>query len=225
MKYLVAGMMFAAALPAFADGKATIATTDTQNAMQMVIHWADDSMRMDFPEQQQGYMLMRDGKGYMVTEQGGQSIIIDMAMLKGMTDSMGGEANPANANQAKSVDSLEGTGEKETVAGIEGEVYRIQWTDHGGTTHDDEMVLSDDPLGREMLQAFQNYVEIVMDEPDPIGAALLERELGMLKFGDKFRVVEIADASPAADAFELPENAMTMEDMMKQQMGEAAGAQ
>ncbi|GGX88718.1 hypothetical protein GCM10007160_15250 [Litchfieldella qijiaojingensis] len=218
MKYLAAGMMFAAALPALADGKATIATTDTQNAMQMVIHWTDDSMRMDFPAQQQGYMLMRDGKGYMVTEQAGQTIVMDMAMLKGMADAMG-EANEVNANQAKSVDNLEATGEKETIAGIEGDVYRIQWTDHGGTNHDDEIVLSDKPLGREMLQAFQSYVQIVMDEPDPIGTALLERDLGMLKFGDKFRIVEMADASPDATMFELPENAMTMQDMLQQQMG------
>lgn len=225
MKYFVAGMMFAAALPAFADGKATIATTDTQDAMQMVIHWAGDNMRMDFPAQQQGYMLMRDGKGYMVTEQGGQTIIMDMAMLKEMTDAMGDEANAVNANQAKSVESLEATGEKDTIAGIEGEVYRIQWVDHGDNTHDDEMVLSDDPLGREMLQAFQSYVEIVMDEPDPIGATLLDRDLGMLKFGDKFRIVEIAEASPAADAFELPENAMTMQDMIQQQMGDSNAPQ
>ncbi|EPC02126.1 hypothetical protein L861_05045 [Litchfieldella anticariensis FP35 = DSM 16096] len=224
MKYLVAGLMLATALPVFADGKATIATSDTQNDMQMVIHWTDDSMRMDFPAQQQGYMLMRDGKGYMVTEQAGQPIVMDMAMLKGMTEAMGEEANAVNANQAKSVESLEATGEKETVAGIEGDVYRIQWTDHGGNAHDDQMVLSDEPLGREMLQAFQSYVQIVMDEPDPIGTALLERDLGMLKFGDKFRVVEMADASPEAAMFELPENAMTMEDLMKQQMGGGANA-
>lgn len=220
MKHLTAGMMLAAALPALADGQATIATSESHDAMQMEIRWADDRMRMDFPSQQQGYMLMRDGKGYMVTEQNGQTVIIDMAMLKEMS-----EADAANASQAQSVESLEATGETETVAGIEGEIYRIQWTDRGGNAHDDDIVLSDDPLAHEMLQAFQSYIGAVMDESDPIGSALLDRELGMLRFGGKFKIVEITDTAPATDTFELPEDAMTMQDMMQQQMERSAGAQ
>lgn len=225
MRRLVAGALLAAALPVLADGKATITTHDAQDPMQMVIHWNDDRMRMDFPSQQQGYMLMRDGKGYMVTEQGGQTIVMDMAMLKEMTDTMGDEAGAMSANQAQSVESLDATGERETIAGIEGEVYRVQWTDRSGKSHDDELVLSDEPLAREMLAAFQDYVETVMGQPDPIGATVLEQDLGMLRFGDEFEVAEIADASPDAGIFELPENAMTMQDMFKERMGDSAGSQ
>lgn len=225
MRRLVAGVLLAAALPALADGKATITTQDAQEPMQMVIHWDDDRMRMDFPSQQQGYMLLRDGKGYMVAEQGGQTIVMDMATLKEMTDAMGDEAGAMSGNQAQSVESLDATGERETIAGIEGEVYRVRWTDRSGNSHDDRLVLSEEPLAREMLAAFQDYVETVMGEPDPIGASVLERDLGMLRFGDKFEVAEIADASPDAAMFELPENAMTMQDMIKQRMGDSSGAQ
>lgn len=227
MKHLAAGMLLAAslttlALPALADGEATIATSES---MQMTIHWTDGKMRMGFPSQQQGYMLMRDGKGYMVTQQGGQTIIMDMAMLKGMAESMGGKANQMTAHQAQSVESLEATGATETIAGIEGEVYRIQWTDRSGDTHDDEMVLSDDPLAREMLQAFQRYIETLMEAPDPIGTALLDRDLGMLRFENKFEVQAIADTTPSADTFELPENAMSMQEMLQQRMGDSAAPQ
>jgi hypothetical protein len=222
MKKLLAGMMFAAAMPAFADGKATITSNDSQQNMQMQIHWAGDKMRMDFPSQQQhGYMLMRDGKGYMVTQQGGQPLIMDMSMLREMSDSMGEDAG-AMASQAETVDSLEATGKTETVAGIEGDVYRLAWTDRGGQSHEDTLVLSDDPLAHEMLGAFQDYVKAVMGRADPIGKAILERDQGMLRFGERFKVAEIADASPDASTFELPENAVTMEQMIRQQMDNGA---
>lgn len=228
MNYLAAGLLCAAAfaaLPALADGKATIAAGDARESMQMEIQWANDRMRMDFPSQQQGYMLMRDGKGYMVTEQNGQTLIVDMTMLRGMANAMGDQASMLSADQAQSVESLEATGDRETIAGIDGEVYRIQWTDRSGDSHDDVMVLSDAPLAREMLQAFQRYVETVVGEPDPIGAALLERDLGMLRFGEKFNVIAIAATSPAADTFELPDDAMTMQEMIQQQMNQSAASQ
>ncbi|SFH26977.1 hypothetical protein [Modicisalibacter xianhensis] len=222
MKRLLAGLMLIAATPVFADGKATIASNDSQQDMQMEIQWAGDKMRMDFPGQQQhGYMLMRDGKGYMVTQQGGQPLIMDMSMLREMSDSMDDNTG-AMAGQAETVETLEVTGETETVAGIEGKVYRLEWTDRGGQTHEDTLVLSDDPLAHEMLTAFQNYVQAVMGRADPIGQAVLERDLGMLRFGERFKVAEIAKASPAESAFELPENAMTMDQMIREQMGEGA---
>ncbi|MCG7599284.1 hypothetical protein MHM84_05760 [Halomonas sp. McH1-25] len=219
MKKLLAGMMLAAAVPAFADGTATIASNDSQQDMQ--IQWAGDKMRMDFPSQQHGYMLMRDGKGYMVTQQGGQPLIMDMSMLRDMSDSMGDDTG-AMASQAETVDSLEATGETQTVAGIDGEVYRLEWTDRGGQSHEDTLVLSDDPLAHEMLAAFQNYVEAVMGRADPIGKAILERDLGMLRFGDRFEVTDIADTSPDAGTFELPENAITMDQMIRERMSDGA---
>ena len=219
MKQLLAGMMLVAATSALADGKATITSNDSQQDMQMQIQWAGDKMRMDFSGQQQhGYMLMRDGKGYMVTQQGGQPIIMDMAMLREMSDSMGDNTG-AMASQAETVDSLEATGETETVAGVEGKVYRLEWTDRGGQSHEDTLVLSDDPLAHEMLTAFQNYVEAVMGRADPIGAAVLEKDLGMLRFGDRFKVADIADTSPDTGTFELPEDAVTMDQMIREQMG------
>lgn len=217
MKKLLAGMMLATAVPAFADGTATIASNDSQQDMQ--IQWAGDKMRMDFPSQQHGYMLMRDGKGYMVTQQGGQPLIMDMSMLRDMSDSMGDDTG-AMASQAETVDSLEATGETQTVAGLEGEVYRLEWTDRGGQSHEDTLVLSDDPLAHEMLNAFQNYVEAVMGRADPIGKAVLERDLGMLRFGDRFEVADIADTTPDAGTFELPENAITMDQMIRERISD-----
>lgn len=216
MRFFVAGLMLAVALPAFADGKATIVTSDTQQPMQMIVHWSGDKMRMDFPSAQQGYMLMRDGKSLMVTEQNGQTITMDMAFFKNMASEMGGTFN---SKQAQTVDSLEATGDTETIAGIEGDIYHIQWTDRGGNAHDNEIVLSDDPLAREMLQAFQTYSTSMTDEADPIGAALLDRGLGMLRFDGRFRIDEISDTAPADDTFAIPQGAISMRDMLKQRLG------
>lgn len=200
---------------ALAAGQATLETADDGKPMTMNLRWSDDNLRMDFPSQQDGYLLMRDGKGYLITRQQGHTVVMDMAMLKGMADAMGADAAGYRAQQAESVEGLEATGEHETVAGLDGEVYRLTWTDRSGKRQTDDVVLSDDPLAVELLGAFQSYVNAVMNEPDPIGTTLLDRQLGMLRFGDKFELVSIDATAPAADAFAMPQNAMSMQDMLK----------
>lgn len=220
MKSFVTGMLLVATMPVFAEGKATIDTGNGQETMQMVLHWTEDNMRMDFPAQQHGYLLLRDGKGYMVAQQGDRTVITETPLLKTMSDDNYDDTNPSSASQAKSVENLEATGDTETIAGIEGEVYRIEWLDRSGETHENELVLSDDPLARGMLRAFQGYLITVTGEIDPIGDALLERDLGMLRFNDRFNVVELADASADAVSYDLPENGVTMNEMAKQMKDE-----
>ncbi|WP_043529734.1 hypothetical protein [Litchfieldella xinjiangensis] len=216
MRTLAAGMLLTAALPAFADGKALIHTGDAQESLPMVVHWNDEHVRMDFPTQEHGYLLLRGDDGFMIARQGEQLMIIEMDRLKNMTDAMGDEAESMSESQAESVQSLEATGETETIAGIEGDLYRVAWTDLTGNTHDNEIVLSDDPLAKDMLRAFQRYVITVMDEGDPIGDAVIQRDLGMLRFDDKFYVEELSGESPSPDLFELPDDAMTMEQLFQQ---------
>ncbi|MCW4152730.1 hypothetical protein OM427_24765 [Halomonas sp. 18H] len=219
---IACGLALAVATPALADGQATLNAQSDQGNVNMQVRWADDKLRMDFPDQSQaGFMLLRDGKGYMVTEMQGQTMVMDMARMKEMAESMGnGQADTMTGQQAKQVDSLEATGETETIAELEGEVYNIQWTDKSGTSHDDELVLTDDAQVREMMAAFHDYQRSMTDEPDPIAQELEDRELGMLRFGERFQLAELSDSTPAADIFELPENAKSFEDMMRSAVSE-----
>ncbi|WP_275285828.1 hypothetical protein [Halomonas elongata] len=219
---LATGLVMAASSPAMADGSAKLEAQSDQGGVTMDVRWAGDNLRMDFPDQSQaGFMLLRDGKGYMVSQMQGQTMIMDMAKLKDMAENMGGgEVETMTGQQASQVDALESTGDSESIAGLEGEVYRLQWTDKSGTAHDDEIVLSDDGQVRELMSAFHDYQRTMTGEPDPIATTLEERGLGMLRFGDRFRLAELSDASPAPDIFELPENAKTFEDMMRSAVSE-----
>ncbi|MBB3190538.1 hypothetical protein [Halomonas cerina] len=218
MRYLAAGLLMAATLPALADGQATLQSGSGQNHATMEVHWAGSDLRMDFPGQDQaGFMLFKDGKGYMVSNMQGQTVILELAKLKAMAEGMGGgESQAAIASQqASEVTALEPTGETETVAGVEGDVYRMTWTDKGGTSHEDTLVLSDAAAVRELSERFDAYQQSVTGEPDAIATTLADRELGLLRFGERFRLTSLSDASPSPEAFELPEDALTMEEMMR----------
>ncbi|MDN3524623.1 hypothetical protein QWY79_05010 [Halomonas sabkhae] len=227
MRYLATsliacGLGLAVATPVLADGQATLQAHSNQGSVDMKVRWAGDKLRMDFPDQSQaGFMLLREGKGYMVTQMQGQTMVMDMAKMKEMAENMGGgQAETMTGQQAQQVDSLEATGGTETIAGLEGEVYNIQWTDKSGTRHDDELVLTDDAQVREMMAAFHDYQRSMTGEPDPIATELQDRELGMLRFGDRFQLAELSDSTPDATIFELPENAKSFEDMMRSAVSE-----
>ncbi|ATJ81598.1 hypothetical protein ACFPTY_01330 [Halomonas beimenensis] len=223
MRHLVTGLLLTAALPALADGQATLESRSPQGSAAMEVQWAGDDLRMDFPQQAQaGYMLLKDGKGYMVSRMQGQTMVMDLARLREMAEEMGGGQAAAGlaSQQAASVDALEATGNQETVAGLEGDVYRLEWTDKAGDVHDDELVLSDDAQVLELMAAFHAYQQSMTGEPDPIALELESRGLGMLRFGDRFRITGLADAAPDASVFALPEDAMTFEDMMRSAISE-----
>ncbi|WP_163559358.1 hypothetical protein [Halomonas sp. NO4] len=215
MRALIAGLLMATALPALADGQATMESGSGQNHATMEVSWAGDNLRMDFPGQPQaGFMLLKEGKGYMVSEMQGQTVIMEMAKLKAMAEGLGGNDAAIAGQQASEVNTLEASGETETVAGIEGEVYQLTWTDKAGNRHEDELVLSDDTRVRELSAGFDAYQQSMTDEPDAIAVALAERELGLLRFGDRFRLTSLSDESPDASRFELPEDAQSFEEMM-----------
>lgn len=222
MKKLVGGLLMAISMSALADGQAVIQAEAPEDGDQtsMNISWVGNDLRMDYPDQQAGYMLLQDGKGYMVSENEGQKIIMDLSMLKDLAESMSGEQ--ANAASARSLESLEATGETETIAGIKGEVYQIQWTDNGDNTHNETIVLSDNPQARELLNAFHSFQKSLMGEPDPIALALEERGMGMLRQGDSFLIDSISDDIPNANLFTLPEDGVTFEEMMRKAMQEGA---
>ncbi|WP_163574138.1 hypothetical protein [Halomonas faecis] len=218
MRPLITGLLMATALPALADGTATMESGSGQNHAVVEVSWAGDDLRMDFPDQSQaGFMLLKDGKGYMVSDMQGQTVIMEMAKLREMAEGMAGDAGaetPMADEQASEVNSLEATGETETVAGVEGELYRMSWTDKAGNRHDNELVLSDDARVRELSAGFDAYQQSMTGEADAVAAALAERELGLLRFGDRFRLTSLSGESPDTARFELPEDAQTFEDMM-----------
>lgn len=205
-------------LPAhvLAAGAATLEVRSGQSSSRMDMSWRDDNLRLDLPDGAGGYMVVRSGKAYSVTQQQGQTMVLDMSSLKemGQSDKQGGGVDA----DIGSLEKLEATGEMETIAGIEGEVYRVVWTDADGETHENTAVLSDHALVRGMTDAFRRSAEAMGGDGEMFNDALEKRNAGVLRFSQDFRVVDISGDAPPASDFELPAEPMSLQDLMRQQM-------
>lgn len=204
-----------------AGGTATIESTTKQESLQFDVSWRGDMVRMDFPQQPGDYMIVRDGKGYSVSSQGGETMVLDMSSLQKM--GQGGDKNGAGMTSSRfqTLDLLEATGDAATVAGIEGEIYAIEWTDQQGESHRSAVVLSDNAQAKGLTAALRTAAEAMgAAEADPLSKEVLERDMGVLRFDNKFKLVSISGNVPAASDFELPAEPMSLQDLMRQQMGQ-----
>lgn len=181
------------------------------------VTWRDaETVRMDLGDQS-SYLIMRDGKVYSVSQSGGEAQVMDMAVMTKMLQSMG---RPGAKNKSKnpfgSVDSIEATGATETVAGIQGRVYHMAWTDGDGGKQSGDAVLTDDPLVVEMTHAYIAMMGGMVGEETThaFQEALPGKDHGLLRVGDQFRITEIRRADPPESTFTLPAKPMDMQNLM-----------
>jgi len=113
-----------------------------------------------------GTLLLLKDKLYAITQQGE---VMDMAMVAGIAGAVGG-ARTESKKPAKF--SLDAMGIKETVAGMQGEVYR--WNDG---THAGEAVLSNDPRARQLSEAMERIGDHMQQTMRNTQASVTFREL------------------------------------------------
>ncbi|MFB4205237.1 hypothetical protein KBTX_03689 [wastewater metagenome] len=216
---ITAGALALVMLPAFAAGTAKVRVeAGPQGTMKpMTFEWGDDGeVRMEVPGQQ-GYMLVRDGHAYAVRGSGADAMVLDLtAMQKG-----GGEAKGdglAGRTALLGLDALDGSA---TVAGIDGELYRMRWREKG-EEKSGRVVLSDDPMAQSLSDAWGELARSMGADWDEGGvmSGLQERGLGLLRLEGQFEVVEISGDAPAAGRFELPAEPMDPREMMQQGGGQ-----
>jgi hypothetical protein len=213
MRSLVLFSLVTFTATALADGQAVIRSGNAGQAAATTISWQDDKVRLDVPGED-AYMLVLDGRGYSVARTGGQTMVMDLSSMPQFGPGGMGQGAPATSDVAR-ITRLEATGREETVAGIEGEIYEMSWTDAKGRENHGEAVLTDDSRVREMQQAFWTFSRAITRQQEEIGARLRAEGLAMLRLDDQFLVEEIrADSRPAGD-FELPAEPMDMQEMMR----------
>lgn len=179
------------------------------------------------------YMLFKDGKALVVTHTQGQTIVMDMAQLANMASSLGAATGQSTKGFTSSVDSMNATGKKETVAGIKGEIYQLEWVENG-EKRQDELVLSKDRNVRAYTRAWMNAIRVMQEagaqqeiKGDHLVARLDKKKLGILRLGERFELKSIKSGSPDAARFEAPESTMDMPDLgslFGGQSGNAAAA-
>lgn len=183
------------------------------------IAWRDPGTVRITPKGQGGYMIARDGSVYSVAQQGGQTMVIDMAAMKGMMQQMT-QGQSGNGPSLGSVDSVQATGRSETVAGIRGKVFNVTTTDFRDTTVTSEWVLTGDPLVTEMTDAYFGAITSMFGNDGGQMARNWQGGLpagmhGILRAGDQFRLVSISADTPPANQFELPAAPTDLGAMMK----------
>jgi hypothetical protein len=215
---LLAAIMGGAPLLALADGTVHYeADAGQMGRMSMTDRWQGDALRVDI-EGMDAFMLLKDDSVYSITAAGGQVMVIPISDLAGMPGAAGANASAPKAGPAfpTEIDGMEPTGETRSIAGIEGEVYAIQWVDNQGTAHTSTAVLTDDPRLLEHQAVKMRFSQAVAgEEPNPLMVELDRRNLAPLTFGDRFTVVEVrSDAGPDGD-FVLPAKPMDLKGMMQ----------
>jgi len=176
-------------------------------------------MSVDGQEGADSYMLFRDGKALIVSHTQGQTMVMDMQKLSGMASQFGAATGQATQSFTSSVQKMEATGKKETVAGIKGEVYRLEWVENG-KKRSDELVLSKDKAARAYTRAWMNVVRVMQKagtqqeiRGDHLVARLDKKKLGILRLGDRFELKSIKPGKPDSARFAVPESTMEMPDL------------
>ncbi|TEA79326.1 hypothetical protein [Allopusillimonas ginsengisoli] len=207
-------------LCAWAAGTATITTDGESNTMS----WLNsNTIRFDMPSTDGSYMIARDGKAYMVSTEaaGGMPPVMEIGgMMQGFGEMANSEEGGKASPLAMRITSIEATGKKETVAGLDGDVYELTSTDNKGKSQTVQAVFTSDPLAVEMTAAYLALSEAMVgaERVAEFKNALPKDKRGLLRMGDDMVVQSIADTPPAPAAFELPAKPVNMGDMMKQLM-------
>lgn len=194
-------------------GNALAGVVQMQNGSQVstVEYRGDNYLRMS-SEGQEGYMLQRSDKLYMVTN----GMVIDagatMKMFSGMV--------PDSGPQASAIKSMQKTDRHETIAGIRGRVWMVTYTDHKGREKTDEVVLSGDKRVIELRDAMMGFSKTMLkaagkdaNQVDAVFSALKEKDKGYLRFGNEMKVVSISGETVSKNRFDLPAEPTTMPNM------------
>lgn len=163
--------------------------------------------------QYDGYMLHRDGKLFMVSGPPGRQMVIDAAAAFKMAGGM----MPATGPNPVKLNSFSNSGRSETVAGIPGEVWDINYQDEKGNTQQRELVLSKDSRAREYSEAMYQMTRTMfrITGKDPAQAEVLSKELrdkglGILRFGSEMKVLDLSGNDVPESRFALPSAPMQM---------------
>ncbi|MEH6570169.1 MAG: hypothetical protein V7709_13905 [Halioglobus sp.] len=184
---------------------------------QMKFEYEGDNLRIN-TGQQGSYMVINNSGMYVVSDAGGTPMVIDAGEMMGMFGDM---AATAPSIASSEIVSLEATGKHENNAGIEGEIYKLEYIDNNSEdVQTAELVLSDDPRAIKMSRAISGFAAAMVKAmgQNPKGANDLEKEMakldkGVLRYGDDMWVTAISDRTIGSDRFVLPAPAQDLSAM------------
>ena len=199
-----------------ANAEDLVATWSMKDGPLMIIELQDqDNFRMNIGTD--SYVLMSQGKGYMVSKEDGEWFATSMESMKKMME-MSGMRNLMAKMGKKHVQNdrpprFEKTGQEETIAGIKGQVYLVSMDNAAGKPETVEMVFGEDPRLLRLHQAQARWSESsgMMDRRGGASYSELIKkyakngpEGAMLRYADVMKLESIQEAKLANSRFNVP---------------------
>lgn len=228
--YLLAALGLALCGLAQAAGTAHYRLQESDSSgrpVQLRLEYTDTMLRMQTDPQQGGYGLVRADGTYGVFDLNGRQMVADAAQLgqwlrllsvdPGKFLQVG--SGPAAVAEFVSLDDL---GRRESVAGVDGRVYRLAYLNPQGEERRVEAVLTQDP---EVVSYTRRFIEAArrlqqsLGQPVPAGTVrladeVLARGLGMLRVDNLMTLSRLDRTAPQAARFELPAQPMQLPDVL-----------
>ncbi len=199
------------------NAESLIATWSMKDGPGMTIELQDqDNFRMNMGADT--YILVNQGKGYLVSKEDGEWVAMSMESMKeimkmsGIQDLMAKMSEqPIQENRAP---QFEKTGRVETIAGITGQVYLVSMDNDMGQLETVEMVFGDDPRVMPLHQvqarwaesseimsgpyksSFSDFMKTYADN-GPSGA--------MLRYSDVMKLESVEETTLAQSRFNVPQ--------------------
>lgn len=193
-----------------------VATWSMKDGPLMTIELQDqDNFRMNMGED--SYILMSQGKGYMVSKEQGEWVATSMEDMKKMME-MSGIRDLISQMGKKHVQDdrpprFEKTGRVETIAGIKGQVYMVSMDKAMGKPETVEMVFGEDPRLIRLHQAQARWAEssgMMSGREGHSYSELIKRYAksgpggAMLRYADVMKLESIQEAKLANNRFNVP---------------------
>ena len=206
----------------YAGGTANLTARDEQGKqLTATVEFVGTSrLRVTSPNQPGAYMIARDGKVYNIAKIQGRTVVMEAKDLMRMAGNM--MPSPTAAiEQVNSVVSLTPTSAKETVAGINGTVYKLTYEDGQRRTRTEDLVLAKDARATEFTSAAVHFGKtlaaasgaIIPPGADDLVARIQRDGLGLLRFGNRIEINSLNGTTPAATRFDLPAGSFQMPDL------------
>ncbi|MFA5938246.1 MAG: hypothetical protein WC809_02730 [Sinimarinibacterium sp.] len=191
------------------------------------------ALRMGARTQPDQYLLFRSGKTYGITRQSGLPIVVELgsnlSSIAPLAERMGASL-PLAGSRIRALGELSDTGRTESVAGLQGRIHELQYTDDQGRAHTDTLVVTTDARAHAlskalylMGRALARANGVLPQGSERLEGEILGRGLGVLRFGAQFRVAAFDGSEPAASRFTLPAQPMQLPDFGSMMPGAPRG--
>lgn len=209
---------------AFASGIAQFNGVDGGEEYTLKLEYLDrNTSRIDANKKGDvnSYLLFKEKQAQVIAEYQGNTLVMDLANISTMAQNLGVMSVLGIDSDTLQIDiiSMQATGKKEKISGIEGEVYELTWS-RNNVRQLDELVLSKNSQAWEYTEALASAVDTINSssasiniKADLLLGRISKEKLGVLRLGNRFRLVSVLNKPDDPARFNTPDTSFTIPDL------------